>query len=371
MNLAKEILKMQILEEDKIIQTMSRIMKGIREESKKFFSDLDSSIGKLKMKSVRNVRDSIRKNKEHWEKVYNHEYTAQKISSSMRQQLRILKLPQLNTLNRGKMSTPKSSTSNAQTFKKKSNGNGHENGNVMPSPPQYTNVIENEVPTFSPPPVQTFNPPPAQPRMPTPPPNPDFNQTELITRLPMDKISIYYRECFRKVSLNLSNEQVQYFAQNVMENISAKLKTVYKMSSKKEYSVAKFNEKLKGVSPVLVVCEAANGHVFGAFSNTPFDSASREYGSNFIFSLRELKRHDVRDYINDSTVNSVDRSKFGPFFGNKDLLIGDDCGKTESCQSFFGDEYQYAGSDPESYLGGKEFFSLNNLVVFKVKRANK
>ena len=365
MNLAREINKMQILEEDKTIQTMSRVMKGIREESKKFFDDMNSSISKLKTKSVRNVRDSIRKNKEHWERVYNHEFTAQKISNSMRQQFRVLKLPQLNTLNRGKMSTPNSRTSNTHNFKKRSNGN------MTQSPTQYANVASTQVQTFSPLPVPVHTQSPPSLQTPPPNPSPDFNQTELITRLPLDRISNYYAECFKKINLDLTNEQVQFFTQNVMENRSEKLKTVYKMSSSKEYSVAKFNSKLKGVSPVLVVCEAANGHVFGALSKTPFDDKTHVLSSNFIFSLRELKRHDRREYKNDSTVYTVDHSKFGPIFGNKDLLIGDNCGKTESCQSVFGEEYQYGGSDPESYLGGKEFFSLKSLVIYKIKGADK
>ena len=332
-------------------------MKGIRKESDIFFKDLSRSIDKLKSRSVDNLREIIRRNKRNWEKYYNQDLVPQGMPGSVRNQMQRLILPLLKGLNTVP-ATPKNGY-NGLNFGKTSN-------------PQQYQPVNDQTP-----------PPPSQPILETPPPappaqyvpdlddirhdNPVFMETQAVINLPKNKIAVYYLQTLQKAKFNVTVEQSEFFTEIVMENRNMKLKTKYKMGSSMNFSVAKFYEKLKGESPIMVLCEAENGHIFGGVSYSPMDNLKNIHEKNFIFSLSHMVRHDRKVFEEDSRVYEKDQSQFGPVFGEKDLLIGDNCGKEKTCESYFGDGFDYQGTKPDTYLGGAPKFSLRNIYIFKLK----
>lgn len=360
LKLAKAISKCDSLEDNSTIDKMQNIMKGIKKESDSFFQNLSKSIEKLKKKSVENVRDMIRKNKRQWEKYYNNELVSQGIPASVKNNMVKLKLPNLKNLDRGTLASPHGNAQN-KNFGKRS------------APQEYQSVTDQTPPPIEPQVVE--QPPAIPPSQPVYQPqannltqeNPEFNETNMILSLPKSKIEEYYMTTLQKARFVVTEAQIKFFSENVMENQNARLKTRYRMGSAKNYSVQKFYEKLKDEAPVLVLCEAENGHIFGGVSHSPMDHLKNISEKNFIFSLSNMCRHDSKVFVNDSRILEKDKSRYGPVFGENDLLIGDNCGLEASCESYFGEGFDYQGTKADTYLGGARNFRLKNIIIFRMK----
>ena len=158
------------------------------------------------------------------------------------------------------------------------------------------------------------------------------------------------------------------------------------------FTTKKFHEKCDDIDNMLLVCKAANGNVFGGYTELPWsicegieelyeeDKERLSYpkftNMSFIFSLvnKESMPMKLRHFQKSSITRS---SLIGPAFGEKDYDLYIDLEETDQCISSLGKCYEHPsrylnpfGSDSkvsdvgETLLAGSKVFEIVEIEAF-------
>ena len=175
----------------------------------------------------------------------------------------------------------------------------------------------------------------------------------------------FFKICLEKNRFYFEEEELLFLFQKVFQGREVKVVTRYRMSKAKAFKMIKFNKNCGDEDNTVVFCKTAEGRVFGMVNHDPWDQISDESENNFIFSVDRKSIHKFKsDNEYDEEPFVYDDDNFISF-GQRDLVIGDNCGKEESCSSELGRAYEFAGSDPKTYLTGREKFRLDEICVIK------
>lgn len=169
----------------------------------------------------------------------------------------------------------------------------------------------------------------------------------------------------------LNVEQIKWLMTFVLPPNLESLSQKYRLSEANGFSAEKFHNYCDNKAPLLVLCQSNTGNIFGGVSFVPFNVEGTETNRNLIFSLDKKSVHYLKN-VNGSKKSTQavrDDRNCGPIFGQKDLLIGDNCHNRASCSSDLGDVYQFDG-DGTTYLTGAQFFSLKKVIIFQMLGCN-
>lgn len=200
--------------------------------------------------------------------------------------------------------------------------------------------------------------------------NLDLNQT-IAKSFINSPIFDYYSNCLQQIKLNLSNEEIHFFTNQVLNNKKWKLHVKYKLNERKKgYSVKKFNKNCLNKEKILVLCESENGNIFGGYNDSGWGLPLNKHSNNFIFHLTKQTIHKQR-HLNESDLSTNQTSPimdhYGPCFGDEDLLIGDNGFLEKSSRSKLGKHFQYDGSDGDTYLAGTSEFRIKKCIIYQLK----
>lgn len=169
----------------------------------------------------------------------------------------------------------------------------------------------------------------------------------------------------------LKNSEIDFLIQELQSQFSSS-ELIYRISSKKGFSVDSFNKKCSNIAPTALFCVTKEGKKFGVvnYLNWSKEASEMKTDKNFIFSIDKKSIHKLQK-VNNSRMSetAIDYEEdSGPIVGEDDIVIGQECDKKEDCTSDLGNAYEFKGDNGSTYLAGKENFQLKQLFVFKLNK---
>ena len=153
-----------------------------------------------------------------------------------------------------------------------------------------------------------------------------------------------------KYDLKLDSDSLSFLVSEVLKNEKCKISLKYKLSKKKKnFEAKKFFKSIQNKKNLLVICRAETGQYFGGLIKTGWNMEDENFKKNCIFSLSKKTIHSQLRAINNKTA-LYSNENCGPTFGEKDLIIGNNCAKEATSKSELGDMFEFTGSNPTTCL---------------------
>ena len=169
--------------------------------------------------------------------------------------------------------------------------------------------------------------------------------------------------------INIKSDIIKYEELNIIEEgIRYKQKKNIKRynllfkASRDGYGIKEFHSKCDNKNNTLTLVKTTIGRRFGGFTDQQWDqSNSYKSGSNgFLFSLDYKEIY----YNKNSSYNIYCHSSYGPYFGNGDFYIGDNCNSGySSCDS---SNSCYNTNNKTYALAGNSSFIVEDYEVYQL-----
>lgn len=202
----------------------------------------------------------------------------------------------------------------------------------------------------------------------------DFHKMirDLSTKNDLEPVSFFSR---MQTTIDIPEEQKKLIEDWIDENANIGFSLRYR-ATRDGFSGQDFHERCNGLAPTLTIVKAANGAVFGGYTDIywdPTDMTKTEeidddkFKKTFLFSLKNGEKYDR---ISKGLVCTVRDPKQGPTFGTQDLSIGYN-GDLKDGISELGTVFR-KGSDGKSiFLAEEKQFKAQEIEVLVVKAYKK
>lgn len=173
----------------------------------------------------------------------------------------------------------------------------------------------------------------------------------------LERVMNIKSDIIRYEELNIIEEGIRY---KQKKNIKG-YKLLFKASIN-GYRVKDFHSICDGKSYTVTLVRTNIGRRFGGFTDQSWDqSNSYKTGSNgFIFSL------DFKEiyYNKNSSYNIYGHSSYGPYFGNSDFYIGDNC--NNGYNSYDGSNSSYNTNNKTYAMAGSNNFIVEDYEIYQL-----
>ena len=173
----------------------------------------------------------------------------------------------------------------------------------------------------------------------------------------LERVKDVKSEIIKSDELNIIEEGVRY---KLQKNIKG-YKLIFK-ASKDGYTAKEFHSKCDNKNYTVTLVKTSIGRRFGGFTDQSWDqSNSYKSGSNgFLFSL------DLKEifYNKNSSYNIYPHSSYGPYFGNGDFYIGNNC--NSGYNSSDGSNSSYNTNSKTYALAGNSGFIVEDYEVYQL-----
>jgi len=173
---------------------------------------------------------------------------------------------------------------------------------------------------------------------------------------------------------SITSKDCVYFTQ--WFNSGFRLRPIYKASNVENnlgFKASTFHTKCHEIKNLLIIITSSNERRFGGYTPQCFRNEDGNFVQDktlksFLFSLDNVSKFPLKK--EKSTRSIRNEIKFGPIFGEVDLLIKDDCNKNYS-SSKLGEAYDTLGlclnlEQGKKLLAGEDMFKVKDIEFFQV-----
>jgi hypothetical protein len=131
-----------------------------------------------------------------------------------------------------------------------------------------------------------------------------------------------------------------------------------------------FHSRCDSHGSTLTLIKATSGCIFGGFAALPGDSSNQwltdQSNKSFLFSINS--QAGVRKYNLQVATNCIYcHTSYGPYMGNEDLIVANQCNQNTSSYSILGNSYQNnTPFNGNAVLSNSQNFQVAEIEVYQV-----